>query len=83
MKLQPSDFNLKPLKIPVETFFDKVVMVRDRLIGLEQNVNSHKSLSDEEKVNLQQYMNRCPGSMIIFRLCWHSMKITWRVGLSN
>lgn len=69
MKLQPSDFNLKPKEIPVKTFFDKVVMMCDRFRITENNVNSYKSLSDEEKVNLQQYMNRCSGSMIIFRLC--------------
>ena len=52
--LQPKDTLLKPKEIPIDIFFHKIVMARDRLRVLEQNINSHKKLSDEEKVNLQQ-----------------------------
>ncbi|MBP6478875.1 MAG: hypothetical protein KA290_14265, partial [Chitinophagaceae bacterium] len=61
--LQPADKLLKPKEIPVEDFFHKIVMLRDRLRVLEQNINSSKSLSDEEKVNIQQYITRCYGSL--------------------
>lgn len=68
MILQPYDKTLKPKEIPVEDFFHKVVMLRDRLRVLEQNINSHKKLSDEDKVNLQQYITRCYGSLTTFNI---------------
>ena len=53
MLLQSADKTLKPKEIPIADFFHKIVMLRDRLRVLEQNINSHKKLSDEEKVNIQ------------------------------
>lgn len=68
MLLQPFDKSLKPKEIPVEDFFHKIVMLRDRLRVLEQNINSSKNLSDEEKVNIQQYITRCYGSLTTFNV---------------
>jgi hypothetical protein len=79
MLLQPADKSLKPKEIPIEDFFHKIVMLRDRLRVLEQNINSNKKLSDEDKVNLQQYITRCYGSLTTFNLLFKN-KEHWFVG---
>ncbi len=79
MLLQPADKSLKPKEIPVEDFFHKIVMLRDRLRVLEQNVNSNKKLSDEDKVNIQQYITRCYGSLTTFNVLFRN-KEDWFVG---
>jgi hypothetical protein len=68
MLLQPADKSLKPKEIPIADFFHKVVMLRDRLRVLEQNINSNKKLNDEDKVNIQQYITRCYGSLTTFNV---------------
>lgn len=68
MLLQAADKNLKLKEIPIEDFFHKIVMLRDRLRVLEQNINSNKKLSDEDKVNIQQYITRCYGSLTTFNV---------------
>ena len=68
MLLQPANLSLKPKEIPIESFFHKIVMLRDRLRVLEQNINSHAVLSDEEKVNMQQYITRIYGSLTTFNI---------------
>ena len=68
MVLKPGNPELQAKEIPVETFFHKIVMVRDRLRVLEQNINSHTGMSDEEKVNLQQYITRIYGSLTSFNI---------------
>jgi len=67
MILQPGNTGLQNKEIPVETFFHKIVMVRDRLRVMEQRVNASK-LSDEEKIDIQQYITRIYGSLTTFNV---------------
>ncbi|MGE5173377.1 MAG: hypothetical protein ACM3MD_06070 [Betaproteobacteria bacterium] len=68
MVLKPGDPNLATKSIPIETFFHKIVMVRDRLRVMEAQINGHKVLTDTEKVDLQQYITRIYGSLTSFNL---------------
>ncbi len=79
MLLQPADKSLKPKEIPVDDFFHKIVMLRDRLRVLEQNINSNKKLTDEDKVNMQQYITRCYGSLTTFNVLFRN-KEQWFIG---
>ena len=79
MLLQPKDTSMKPKEIPIEAFFHKIVMLRDRVRVLEQQVNAHKKLSYEDKVNLQQYITRIYGSLTTFNVLFKN-KEQWFVG---
>ncbi len=79
MLLQPADKSQKPKEVPIDIFFHKIVMLRDRLRVMEQQVNAHKTLSDEEKVNLQQYITRIYGTLTTFNVLFKN-KEHWFVG---
>ncbi len=65
--LEPSDTNLKGKELPIDGFFHKITMVRDRLRVMEQKVNS-SNLEEQEKVDLQQYITRIYGSLTTFNV---------------
>ncbi len=67
MILQPDDASLKEKEIPIDTFFHKIIMVRDRLRVMEQRINA-SNLNEEEKINLQQYITRIYGSLTTFNV---------------
>jgi hypothetical protein len=62
----PADKNLQAKEIPVDTFFHKIVMLRDRLRVMEQRINAHNIMTDEDKINLQQYITKIYGSLTSF-----------------
>jgi hypothetical protein len=69
--LEPADTSLKPYELPIDTFFHKITMVRDRLRVMEQRINS-SDLDEQGKIDLQQYITRIYGSLTSFNVLFKS-----------
>lgn len=79
LRLLPGRDEAQAKDIPIESFFKKLVGVRDRLRVLEQKINSHPSLAGEEKLELQGYITRCYGSLTTFNTLFGN-RASWFVG---
>lgn len=68
LSLVPANRELQSKDLPIEMFFKKIIMLRERLRVLEQKINNHKTLEQDEKIELQQYLTRCYGSLTTFNV---------------
>lgn len=66
--LRPGKGDTAEKAVPIDTFFKKIVSVRDKLRVLEQKVNGNKTLSEGEKLQLQQYITGAYGSLTTFNV---------------
>lgn len=69
--LEPEDTSLKSYELPIDTFFHKITMVRDRLRVMEQRINA-SDLDEQGKIDLQQYITRIYGSLTSFNILFKS-----------
>jgi len=69
--LEPGDTSLKAYELPIDTFFHKITMVRDRLRVMEQRINA-SDLDEQGKIDLQQYITRIYGSLTSFNVLFKS-----------
>lgn len=78
--MQPADAGLQAKEVPLETFFHKIVMIRNNLRVLEQKVNANAKLSDADKFDMQQYITRCYGSLTTFNILFKNKEDQFSTG---
>jgi hypothetical protein len=81
--MQSADSSLQPKEVPLETFFHKIVMIRNNLRVLEQKVNASDKLSEADKFDMQQYITRCYGSLTTFNILFKNKEDQFRAESKN
>jgi hypothetical protein len=76
--MKPAEDDKQAKEVPLETFFHKIVMVRDKLRVLEAKLNSHNNLSEQDKVELQGYITKCYGSLTTFNILFQEKSDQFR-----
>ncbi len=66
--LVPGKEGTQEKRIPIDTLFRKVVLIREKLRVLEQKINNHEKLSDDDRLQMQQYVTACYGSLTTFNV---------------
>ena len=66
--LKPGKEGTQEKRVPIDAFFHKIVMIRDKLRVLEQRINANAKLTDEEKIQMQQYVTGCYGTLTTFNV---------------
>lgn len=66
--LVPGKVGTQEKRIPIDSLFRKIVLIREKLRVLEQKVNGHEKLDDNDRLQLQQYITQCYGSLTTFNI---------------
>jgi hypothetical protein len=83
LAMHPADSSLQSKEVPLDTFFHKIVMIRNNLRVLEQKVNASDKLSEADKFDLQQYITRCYGSLTTFNILFKNKDDQFRTGAAD
>jgi len=82
MILKPGKEGTQEKSVPIDALFKKIVGIRDKLRVLEQKLNASKALAEDEKIQLQQYITGCYGSLTTFNVLFKD-RDDWFVGQSS
>lgn len=69
--MKPGKDDTQSKEVPIETFFHKIVMVRDKLRVLEAKINGTDKLDEQDKVELQGYISKCYGTLTTFNVLFN------------